>query len=241
MILCGALERLRGRNGATLFIMKGGVPLELRLRNRARATKDLDTVFIGERNDLLEAIDEALAEPYANFELRRDDEPRDIGKALQIPVKLSYRGHAWATIPLEVSFGDGVVIRPEALPAMDLAVFGLEGPEVVACLPLNLQIAQKIHAMTEAPREEGRANDRYRDVADLLILRDLVADYGSLRRACEETFRARAQQSWPPTIVIPAHWPGPFARLAGELGLEEVDITRAAAVLQEFIAKIAAS
>ena len=44
MIMAGALERADGPGG-TRFIVKGGVALELRLRDRARATKDIDIVL----------------------------------------------------------------------------------------------------------------------------------------------------------------------------------------------------
>ena len=44
MIMAGALERASGAAGPR-FIVKGGVALELRLRDRARATKDIDIVL----------------------------------------------------------------------------------------------------------------------------------------------------------------------------------------------------
>jgi hypothetical protein len=43
MITAGMLERAAA-GGQPPFIVKGGVALELRLRNRARATKDIDRI-----------------------------------------------------------------------------------------------------------------------------------------------------------------------------------------------------
>ena len=45
MIASLALERAQDDTGAPLFLIKGGVMIELRLGLRARATKDLDAVF----------------------------------------------------------------------------------------------------------------------------------------------------------------------------------------------------
>lgn len=57
MALGGALSRLSDDAGKPLFLIKGGVSLEMRLRLRARATKDFDTTFRGQRNDALAAIE----------------------------------------------------------------------------------------------------------------------------------------------------------------------------------------
>ena len=44
MIMAGVLDRSSSAD-SPLFIVKGGVALELRLRDRARATKDIDIVL----------------------------------------------------------------------------------------------------------------------------------------------------------------------------------------------------
>src|SRR4051812_48781681 len=50
MVVAGILER--GTADGYRFTLKGGVALELRLRERARATKDLDLVMHGPTEDL---------------------------------------------------------------------------------------------------------------------------------------------------------------------------------------------
>jgi hypothetical protein len=59
MIMAGALERSTGAAGPQ-FIVKGGVALELRLRNRARATKDIDVVLRDEKADLADTLEQAV-------------------------------------------------------------------------------------------------------------------------------------------------------------------------------------
>jgi Nucleotidyl transferase AbiEii toxin, Type IV TA system len=239
MIVCGALERVRTLNGRAMFVIKGGVTIELRLKQQARATKDLDAILQGEQKDLLHHLDEAFKDDLEGFTLRRDGEPENIGKATRINVKLLYKGKSWGTVPLEVSIAEMSPLQAERVAAIDLAVFGLTGPTSIECLPLNWQIAQKLHALTLPPKKQ--ANARFRDAADLELLRGDVKDLRTLRLACETTFELRATHSWPPAVETPADWQEPFARLAAELGLDTPDIEVVASRIQEFIQRIAAA
>jgi len=71
MVLLGALERASPDRASPLFLLKGGVAIELRSRTGARATKDVDVVFGAEPGELLDALDAAFAEPYCDFAFRR--------------------------------------------------------------------------------------------------------------------------------------------------------------------------
>lgn len=90
--------------------------------------------------------------------------------------------------------------------------------------------------MRERPAD--RTNDRFRDLVDLLVLRNLIDDLPALRRACETTFASRATHAWPPSLDVPTTWQAGYARLAGEVGLDVVDVDDAAAKVREFIAAI---
>jgi len=71
MIMAGVLERVTNAD-SPLFIVKGGVALELRLRDRARATKDIDIVLRDRTADLADSLEEALTgAPYQGFSFRR--------------------------------------------------------------------------------------------------------------------------------------------------------------------------
>ncbi|HEX6037324.1 nucleotidyl transferase AbiEii/AbiGii toxin family protein [Longimicrobium sp.] len=239
MILAGALERVQDDAGASAFVVKGGVALELRLRLRARATRDFDACFRERFGEMLEVLDAALAEPYGDFCLARKGVIRDLGgKAKRIEVQVQYRDKPWATVQMEVSAGDGQLMEAERVPATDLSELGLDGPVFIHCLSTRYQIAQKIHAVTSPPRE-GRQNERYRDLVDLWLLRALRTNLAQVRRACEDVFRSRAMHAWPPEVHVPGHWAGPFARLAGEVGLPTTDVDEAAEALRAYIAEIA--
>jgi tRNA A37 threonylcarbamoyltransferase TsaD len=66
MITAGMLER--ATTGELSFVIKGGVALELRLRDRARATKDLDVALHHPTADLALTLERALtSEAYQGF------------------------------------------------------------------------------------------------------------------------------------------------------------------------------
>ena len=72
MIMAGALERPIGAAGPR-FILKGGVALELRLRERARATKDIDVVLRDAEADLSDALEQAVTgDADQGFSFRRE-------------------------------------------------------------------------------------------------------------------------------------------------------------------------
>jgi len=219
MIVGGALDRGRDERDSPLLVLKGGVAIELRLQMRARATKDLDAVFRRSIEDLGEAVDKAFAQPYGGFTLRRHGKPEAIAdKAVRIKIRLVYERRTWATVPLEVSPAPDGEVETETLPALDLEEFGLEGPAGLHCLSLRYQIAQKIHAVTR-PTTPDVPNDRFRDLADLYLLKELVEDLPDLRAACEYVFEVRNAHKWPPAVFLLPEWEGPLRRLAVDLGI----------------------
>lgn len=125
----------------------------------------------------------------------------------------------------------------QVLDAISIEDFGLIGPETVRCLSIRYQIAQKLHACTEA-FPLGRENDRFRDLIDLLLLRALAPDLVAIREACVDIFASRAKHAWPPALDAPSSWAEPYARLAGELEFAITDLDEAARLVGEFIGEI---
>lgn len=195
-------------------------------------------IFRGPGDELLDALDAAFAEPYRDFAFERG-EPIERGPhATGFDVRLTYQSRAWATLRLEVSGAEGRDEEVELVPAIGLASVRLTGPTEVACLPLRFQVAQKVHAVTERP--DGRENRRFRDLVDLLLVRDLVGDLRAVRAACEATFALRATHPWPPVLDVPDDsWHDGYTRLARELNLEVVDVEVATHEVQAFITAVA--
>jgi Nucleotidyl transferase AbiEii toxin, Type IV TA system len=239
MILAGVLERAAD-GGAPRFSVKGGVALELRLGDRARATKDIDVVLQHPDADLARTLERALTgDDYQGFSFRRKGEPLVLDNGtVNMEFAVSYRGGAWTSVTVDIARaepGEAEVEWLRAIPLTDL--FGVTGPIELPCLPLRFHIAQKLHGMTLPPRS-GKRNDRFRDLIDLLLMEALVTDYAGLRAACESVFRSRSTHEWPPNLAVPPHWIEPFARMAAELELPVADANEGMNRVRAFVTRI---
>ncbi len=239
MVLIATLDHIREPDAEPCFLVKGGVAMELRLRGGARATKDLDIIFRGgTQARLLEALDTAFSEPYCGFSfLRGEVKPIGDTGAQRLDVRLTFNGKPWATVQVEIAPLKGSATEAEEVPAISIEDFGFNGPQWVTCLSIRYQIAQKLHACTEQ-FAGGRENDRFRDLIDLLLMRDLTDDLPRVREACLDIFEVRAKHTWPPELVVPESWMRPYALLAGRLNFAVADVTAAAVEVRRFIAAI---
>jgi len=237
----GALDSVRADDGPR-FLIKGGASMELRLGLGARTTKDIDVVFRGAPREMLDALEEAFAQPYGSFAFRRKGPVEDIREtgSRRLFVQVSFAGKDWQTLQIEVARPEAT--EPELVPvAIGVADFKLDGPERVACLALRYQVAQKLHAVTERP--DGRANHRFWDLIDLQLQRELLGgDLARVREACVEIFAGRELHGWPPELVVPDGWREPYAAAAGELDADlPLDVDFAADQVRGFIAAIDAA
>ncbi|WP_230871674.1 nucleotidyl transferase AbiEii/AbiGii toxin family protein [Mycobacterium canetti] len=234
--------------GAPLLLVKGGSSLELRRGiPDSRTSKDFDTVA---RRDI-ELIHEQLADAgetgwegfTAIFTAPEEiDVPGMPVKPRRFTAKLSYRGRAFATVPIEVSSVEaGNADQFDTLTSDALGLVGVPAAVAVPCMTIPWQIAQKLHAVT-AVLEEPKVNDRAHDLVDLQLLEGLLldADLMPTRSACIAIFEARAQHPWPPRVATLPHWPLIYA---GALeGLDHLELARtvdaAAQAVQRFVARI---
>jgi len=242
MMLAGALARVVDPDGQGLFATKGGIAMELRMGDRARATRDVDLLLRGDSGQLAELLDQGLREPYRNFSFRRgaiDDLPGR-PNVKKVRVQVSFAGRVLCSPQLEIApveTGDEEFVT---VPGSSLDAVGIDGPDLVLVLAERWQIAQKLHAVTE-PFADGRENPRFRDLIDLQLLKAFDPDPGLVLQACERVFTARAQHSWPPILTVQPSWAEGYAALATSLRLEVVDIDQAAHVVRSYIAQIAAA
>lgn len=91
------------------------------------------------------------------------------------------------------------------------AELGLPDPGPLRVLPVEHQIAQKLHACTSRGD-----NDRARDLVDLQLVADR-ADLMATAHVANRLFRARGEQTWPPTIRAGDTWPGLYDEAARAL------------------------
>ncbi|MGH7653720.1 MAG: nucleotidyl transferase AbiEii/AbiGii toxin family protein [Gemmatimonadaceae bacterium] len=242
-MLAGRLAQAREGRAPGMTI-KGGVALELRLRPTPRATDDIDIIVPLGEADLLATLDRALtteegaSAPYEGFTFQRKGQVRQLGNgAIRLGVSVRYKGGSWTSISIDLTAEELPGVTAEEVMAIDLSPFGLQGPTVVPCLPLDHQIAQKIHGVTK-PADGGRQNERAKDAADLLLIEGQVTDYVSLREVCVQVFDHRDTHPWPPQPVVHEHWRDEYGRYVADYALGYATLEDCIGAIGRFIARI---
>ena len=210
-----ALERLLARLSKVApdrWALKGGLALEARFGERARVSIDLDADHLhgaeAARADLQRAALEDVGDHFG-FALVGSEELRDEGVRLAVRYQLESHLAGRPFEPLQV---DVTIAPPDPWDAEPLwrpgllATVGLD-PFKVLLIPLERQVAEKLHAYTRTYR--GGGTTRARDLVDLLLIRQYEhVDVRLLREAVQRVFRRRA------THAAPDRLPSPPAALA---------------------------
>lgn len=247
---------LRRRVGMALVVVgqmlpegaiKGGSAMALRYGRRTRFTQDLDAARVQSLARFRSDFEESLATGWAGFAGRLIERaaPRPAGVPTAyvmqpFEVRLEYLGRPWCSVKFELGHDEiGDADEPEYQLASDLAALltevGLEPPKPVAVMRVDHQIAQKLHAASEA------GSERARDLVDLQLLdRGEKLDLAQVASTCTRLFDYRQQQQWPPIIVVGDQWDTLYVEAADGL---DVLATVDEAVLwaNEFIRRIAAA
>lgn len=223
-VLLGAKARavIRG------FAIKGGHAIELRIRRRARASRDIDVIIdVAREAGIVDTLGTALRDGWSGFTFGFRD-VKQTEHAFRFSVFAHYENTEWATFDVEAMAGD--VIDEDLVEPLDLATFGLERPDLIPCLDLYAQVAQKFHGATD-PEE-----NRPRDLLDIYILkRTYKFDVERLRTTVGELFMQRAKQPWPAPIELRENWEAEIAGLIDRNGFnctvaEVLDVVRAFAL-----------
>lgn len=204
-----ALERLIARLMKVApgrWALKGGLGLEIRLGEYARPSLDLDVDHArgaaAARADLERAVAEDLGDHFA-FAITGSEELRvgDVSLAVRYKIECSLAGRAFE--PLQV---DVTVAPPEpwdAEPAQRpglLVKLGL-GPVDVLVVPLERQVAEKLHAFT---RTYNGGTSRAKDLVDFILIRHHGhLDAQRLKGAIRRTFDRRRTHPVPERLQPP--------------------------------------
>ena len=105
MLVALPLDRSLDEEGNPRFLIKGGASMELRLGVGARTTKDIDVVFRGTPREMLDALEEAFAQPYGSFSFRRKGRSRTSAK--RVVAGSSYRSASPARTGRPCRFAPG--------------------------------------------------------------------------------------------------------------------------------------
>jgi hypothetical protein len=222
-----AFDRLLARLlrvAAGRWLLKGGFALDLRLAARARSTKDMDIEWRAEESELLDTLLDAVRHDTGDFfvfAIERTGAPEDrLGGSHRFQVSASLAGRPFETFLLDVGLRSDGAVATETLRTGDLLGFAGIEPVEVEAVPLELQVAEKLHAYTRT-YEGGRASTRPKDLVDLALIAELSSlDASVLRGEIEAIFNLRDTHAPPFALPPPpADWAMPFRRLASEVGV----------------------
>jgi predicted nucleotidyltransferase component of viral defense system len=213
-----------------LWVLKGGMALEVRLKNMARLTKDID---VGLRDSVTDAadlherlIDALLGDPFNDrfiFEVSKPAALREDGGGhltWRVAIRASLAGKPFGAIKLDVSPRVHELQATDSMPLPNSLDFAGIHTTEVEIIDVHRHAAEKFHAMT---RDFGdRENSRVRDLLDLVLLvenglirPDAVAD------AAREVWSERNGTVPPRSLPsLPASWPARYERLSDDHDVE---------------------
>ena len=226
------------------WVLKGGMALEVRWPDRARATRDLDLALRDEVRGAGE-IRLALATPLAQ-DLDHDRFRFAIGdtRALQgdeagrpgwrFAVDCILAGRRFAAVRVDVVMRPDEISRTEKLLLPDSLGFAGIAPCEVEVVDRSQHFAEKIHALTRTYKT--RPSSRVKDLTDLvLLIDDGLLPTADLLGTVRHVFASRATHAVPVELADPpADWAPRYIELAGELNVSERTVTEAMGALRAF-------
>jgi hypothetical protein len=104
LAICGVLERATSEGFLGGYYLKGGVAMELRFAQRARATKDLDIVLDGDRRTRIQSLEQTLKLGFDQFSFRLKGQVHEMDHAdtVRVEVAIQYRTRAWQTVEVDL-------------------------------------------------------------------------------------------------------------------------------------------
>jgi hypothetical protein len=233
------------------WILKGGVALEFRLADRARATRDIDLAMRANLDDertLRDELAESLAEdPQGDlFEFRLEslgllsivDER---GAVWRVRVDARLDGRTFERIVVDVVGSGDDLVHTELLQLPSTLEFaGLE-PVSIETVDRCQHFAEKLHAFTRTYGD--RPNTRVKDLADLILLIDDGLEPGAeLHTTAAVVFTARSAGALPDVLPDPpAGWDARYVELVENLHLSARSVDAAMATLRAFWAETLAA
>jgi nucleotidyltransferase AbiEii toxin of type IV toxin-antitoxin system len=245
------LERIVARLQAAepgLWVLKGGMALEVRLRDAARLTKDVDVGLRGvvaDADELHERlIDTLSADPFDDGFILAVGQPsalrEDGGGYLtwRVPVAASLAGKPFGGIKLDVSPRAHELQATDRVPLPNSLEFaGIPSTEV-EIVDVHRHAAEKFHAMT---RDFGdRENTRVRDLLDIVILieNELLTPVAAADAA--RAVWAERNGTEPPRQLspLPSSWPARYVQLVDDHDVEARTFPQAVALVEGLWARM---
>lgn len=225
------------------WVLKGGFALEVRLPERARATRDIDLAVALEPattesvRDLL--LDSLARDPGGDrFEFALADlrqlRPLDAGPVgWRLSIRADLDGRRFETVTADIvprTTEDGRTDRRSLESSLRFA--GIPDLEV-QLVDLAHHFAEKLAAYTAA--RGGRENTRVKDLTDLVLLVETgLEPTRTVRDVADVVFEARGDPA--PSVLPPppTSWGATYAAQAAEVRLAAVTLEDAHRVVQQF-------
>ncbi len=223
-----------------LWMLKGGLALQLRMGDLARTTKDVDVLLRIPATEVQHALQTAALldlDDWFTFTLRSATGPLpgpDEG-GIRFFVTARVDGRVFESFHLDVGSGDPVIESAENFTTPPLLAFAGIPPVTIPCYPLTQHLAEKVHAYVR-PRATGEST-RVKDLVDILLAAGHMQVRGSaLMAAIHATFAAQGDTEVPLTLPAPPEgWATAFKRLAAEVGLPQTTLSDAFAAACRFL------
>jgi hypothetical protein len=176
---------------------------------------------------------------FFSFIIERAGPPQDrLGGSHRFRVAATLGGRPFETFLLDISFRSEPIVGIDTLMTPDLLSFAGIEPVTVRVVPLELQIAEKLHTYTRT-RGNKRPSTRTKDLVDLSLIAELsVLDAAMLTQAIDTTFSNHTMDQLPLSLPPPPEeWRTPFRQLAQAVGVVdniEAGHATAAALLKSY-------
>ena len=158
------------------WALKGGMNLAFRFGPLARPTKDIDLGHRSDRHEIEELINAAVAVDlgdYCSFRIVRvnDFDETQSGPALvSFYLEFAVAGRRFEDVKVDVGLGEQIAFGSDAVAVSAVLDFTSMGGFVVPSLPLEEQIAEKLHAYTRRYGAEQRESSRVKDLDDMRLI-----------------------------------------------------------------------
>lgn len=237
------LVRLEKAGGGR-WVLKGGMALELRLRGRARTTKDLDLVLreaSADGEQVREVIVESLAsDPDGDrFEFRLGPtQPLSVDEAgrpgWRFPLAAHLDSRLFANVRMDVVARTDEITATERVPLPGVLSFAEIPVTEVEVVGRAQHFAEKLHAYTRTYRD--RPSSRVKDLPDLILLiEDGLQPSSELAATVDNLFTSRGTHPVPGDLPEPpAAWEPRYGELVEDLDLTPKTLDEAMHVLRDF-------
>jgi hypothetical protein len=230
------------------WVLKGGMALEVRWLDRARATRDLDLSVrddIADGNALRELLISALEQdPDGDWFLFAAGTPKPLATdeagrpGWRFPIAARLAGRRFADVRVDVVARVDEIGGTERIALPNVLSFAALPAADVEVVDRAQHFAEKLHALTRVYSE--RPSTRVKDLPDLLMLiEDGLAPTPDLLRTIQHVFAVRGTHDVPVELADPpTDWSDRYAELAVNLDVQAKTIEAAMGNLRAFWARV---